>query len=283
MRLSNSGRRFLKRLEGYSLKPMLKAYRDTKGVWTIGYGSTLIYEDLPNYKTDKRMRGVVEGDSITPAQAESLFDDMLVSFERAVESKAVGANQYEFDAWVCFAYNVGIGGNGKPGFATSTALKRWLLRDVDGAVDALLWWDKLCVNGSCRVLESLRRRRIAEGRLLRDGYYDPTPYGDPGKDEYTPVKTPNGAVVSPGSLENRPSITSSRTVKTAAVGGTAGTVATASAIMSSVKDGADSAKGIINAAGGGVNGVLMVALIVALGCIAYMAWCRYDDFRKGLR
>jgi lysozyme len=83
----------------------LRAYRDTKGYWTIGIG---------------HMDGVKEGDVITKAQAEALFEHDLERFEHAVnDAVKVPLTQHQFDALVSFSHNCGekalaYGNKGKP-------------------------------------------------------------------------------------------------------------------------------------------------------------------------
>lgn len=71
------------------------AYRDVGGVPTIGYGATA---------------GVKMGDKTTPARALARLradaSDFEVGVKRCVR---VPVYQYEFDAYVALAYNVGIG------------------------------------------------------------------------------------------------------------------------------------------------------------------------------
>lgn len=72
----------------------LTSYKDQGGVWTIGWGHT---------------HGVHEGQTITEAQAESLFKGDLLTFERAVAALYPRATQKQFDALVSLAYNSGVG------------------------------------------------------------------------------------------------------------------------------------------------------------------------------
>ena len=72
----------------------LKAYQDSKGVWTIGYGHT---------------KGVKQGDRITAYQAEQFLKDDLTEFEAAA-NKVRGLNtQGKYDAVVDFLFNCGTG------------------------------------------------------------------------------------------------------------------------------------------------------------------------------
>src|SRR5689334_10414697 len=88
---------FIKSKEGLRLK----AYQDSAGVWTIGYG-TIIYEDL---------KPVKKGDVITKERAESLIEREIVSKSAKVNAATVSVslNQNQFDALVSFTYNAGTG------------------------------------------------------------------------------------------------------------------------------------------------------------------------------
>lgn len=96
----------IKKFEGYSDK----AYQDAVGVWTIGYGNTF-YEDGSLVKS---------GDTLTRAEGEKLFRTVLDQFSAKVADVIrVDVNQCQFDALVCFTYNIGIGALKK-----STLLKK---------------------------------------------------------------------------------------------------------------------------------------------------------------
>lgn len=94
MRISEEGKDLIKLFEGVRLK----AYKCSAGVPTIGYGNTY----YPN--GDK----VQMNDVITLEQAKELFDDLIVRYERIVNSKLkVDVKQNEFDALVSHTYNTG--------------------------------------------------------------------------------------------------------------------------------------------------------------------------------
>ena len=94
MKISEEGKDLIKLFEGVRLK----AYKCSAGVPTIGYGNTY----YPN--GDK----VKMGDVITLEQAKELFDDLIVRYERIVNSKLkVDVKQNEFDALVSHTYNTG--------------------------------------------------------------------------------------------------------------------------------------------------------------------------------
>ena len=94
MRISEEGKDLIKSFEGCRLN----AYKCSAGVPTIGYGNTY----YPN--GDK----VQMSDVITLQQAIELFDDLIVRYERIVNSKLkVEVKQNEFDALVSHTYNTG--------------------------------------------------------------------------------------------------------------------------------------------------------------------------------
>ncbi len=106
-RVSRNGLDFIGKEEGLVLKP----YKCSAGVPTIGYGSTY-YEDGSKVKmTDK---------PITKERAEKLFLDTLKHYEMAVyTSTRDDINQNQFDALVSLCYNIGT-----HAFKKSTLLKR---------------------------------------------------------------------------------------------------------------------------------------------------------------
>lgn len=143
---------FIERWEGNGLpgKPF-QSYKDTGGVWTIGYGHTG-KEVGPNQK-------------ITKEKAIELFKKDIAWAEGYVnDAVKVKLTQNQFDALTSFVYNVGPGKvDGKPpGFLSSTALKRLNAGDYNGAAEALTWWNKV---GS-KVIPGLVNRRKAEKELF---------------------------------------------------------------------------------------------------------------------
>lgn len=80
-------------IEGFeSLR--LQAYRDVKGIPTIGWGHT---------------RGVRDGDVITSAQAEQFLRDDLDAAQECVRNATsmTRLTQHQFDALVSFVFNIG--------------------------------------------------------------------------------------------------------------------------------------------------------------------------------
>ncbi len=100
-----SGQKFLSDREG----TRYKAYRDSKGIPTIGRGITY-YEDGSPVKM---------GDTITPEREIQLFNNTILYYVRKVnEYVTSNINQNQFNALVSFVYNIGT-----TAFKTSTILK----------------------------------------------------------------------------------------------------------------------------------------------------------------
>jgi lysozyme len=101
MLVSPIGLAALKSREGVRLT----AYKDSVGVWTIGYGST---------------KGVKPGDRITQAEADALLERDIDEHARPIlDAVKVPLADHEADALVSIAFNIGVGG-----FKGSTFLKR---------------------------------------------------------------------------------------------------------------------------------------------------------------
>jgi GH24 family phage-related lysozyme (muramidase) len=122
----------------------LKAYDDSVGVMTIGYGHTA---------------GVVPGTSITQAKAEEFLQQDLKEFESYVEDLVtVTLSGDQFSALVCFCYNTG-----PEGFGGSTLLKLLNGSDYEGAAKQFTRWNK----GGGQPMLGLERRRRGEQALFR--------------------------------------------------------------------------------------------------------------------
>ena len=131
----------LKKFEGCKLK----AYRCPAGVCTIGYGHTSA-AGAPQ---------VVDGMTITQAQAEDILKRDIVKYEVAVmDLVKVKLTQNQFDVLVDFAYNAGVGN-----LKSSTMLKKVNAGDFDAVPAELMKW----VKGGGKVLPGLVRRRQAAG------------------------------------------------------------------------------------------------------------------------
>jgi lysozyme len=122
----------------------LKSYRDTGGVWTIGYGHTA---------------GVRAGQTITQEIAEELLKQDIEYAVRIVNSNAGPCTQNQFDALVDFVFNVG------PSlFLSSTLLRKHKAGDHEGAAAEFPKWKY----DNHVVQPGLVTRRAAE-RLLYEG------------------------------------------------------------------------------------------------------------------
>lgn len=131
----------IKRNEGC----VLRTYRDSVGVPTIGYGHT-----GPD---------VTLGLEISQERAEELLRQDLAHFEDGVDdilADNVDTSDNQFGAMVSLAYNVGLGN-----FRKSSVLRDHNAGNHAAAADAFLLWDK----AGGEVLTGLVRRRHEERQL----------------------------------------------------------------------------------------------------------------------
>lgn len=144
MQTSEKGIALIKEFEGCKLT----AYRDSVGVWTIGYGWTQPVDGKP----------IRAGMTIKQETAERLLKAGLVSYESDVSRLVkVGLTQGQFDALVSFTYNLGA-----RSLSTSTLLRKLNSGNYAGAADEFLRWNK----AGGKVLSGLTRRREAERALF---------------------------------------------------------------------------------------------------------------------
>ena len=122
--------------EGYSDKAIIPVPGD---VPTIGFGTT---------------GGVNMGDTTTPPKALARAFVDVQKFEGALKQcVTVPLHQYEYDAFIRLAYNIGSGA-----FCRSTLVKRLNSLDYAGACQQILVWDKF----RGKPLRGLTLRRQAE-------------------------------------------------------------------------------------------------------------------------
>lgn len=150
----------IKRFEGLRLK----AYRDSVGVLTIGYGTTT-----------RAGIGVTvtEGMEINEADAEAFLKMALEKFSAQIlPAFTRKPSENQFGAMLSLAYNIG-----PTAFKKSTCLKRFNAGDTEGAAEALTWFKK----AGGKVLKGLVRRRAAERELFLAGDVTAieTPQADP--------------------------------------------------------------------------------------------------------
>ena len=130
----------------------LKAYKDSVGIWTIGFG-TIEYPDGAKVK---------EGDSITQERADFLLKWQVLLKSGQVDALKLSVNQNQFDALVSFAYNLGVGA-----LKSSTLLKKVKANPNDPSIETeFLKWNKARVKGELVVLNGLTKRRQAEADLF---------------------------------------------------------------------------------------------------------------------
>ena len=142
MKISQKGIDLIKEYEGLRLK----AYYDSVGVITIGYGHTTTAK--PNM-------------TITKEKAEELLKIDLRRFEEGV-TRLVGVkiHQLMFDSLVSFAFNLGLGNLQK-----STLLKKINLGKFEEVPQEFLKWDR----AGGKQFEGLTIRRKAERDLFLQG------------------------------------------------------------------------------------------------------------------
>lgn len=142
----------VQRLEG----KRLVAYKDQRGVWTVGYGFTTFCGEP-----------VVEGMSITDQDCEieltrrlSKVGDELTALLGKSYPGCFATTGFRFAALVSFCYNIGIFAfsNGGPGSSPSHVFAACLKGDWQGAADAFLAWN----HADGVVLEVLTLRRKFE-------------------------------------------------------------------------------------------------------------------------
>ena len=129
----------------------LTSYRDGGGIWTIGYGHTTA-AGAPMVKREMEL---------SAAEADELLARDLARVERGVANVLHrAALQREFDAFVDFAFNVGLGS-----LRSSTLLRLFNQGQTSRAADAFLAWNR----SRGRSVPGLTRRREAERAWFLSG------------------------------------------------------------------------------------------------------------------
>ena len=151
MKLSQKGVDFIKSHEALRLK----AYQDSKGVWTSGWGHT---------------KGVKPGDVITREQAEQFIRDDFAWVERTLNADLVTGRdkplvtQNEFDALCSLVFNIGSNA-----YLESTVRRKIKQGDKMAAARAFKMW----VYSDHKFVQGLANRRADETRLfLQSGQAD---------------------------------------------------------------------------------------------------------------
>ncbi|MCW5636638.1 MAG: lysozyme [Rubrivivax sp.] len=141
----------------------LDAYLDPVGIWTIGWGHALRFRGrFLRGAADRALARALFPGGITRAQAETLLRGDLVDFaSQVLQLVKLPLDDGQFGALVSFAFNVGLGALGQ-----STLLRRLNARDLAGAADQFLVWNKARKNGVLVELPGLTRRRRAERAMF---------------------------------------------------------------------------------------------------------------------
>jgi lysozyme len=143
MQVSFNGIKALKEYEGFEAN----AYKDTGGVWTIGYG-TIRWNDRP----------VEQGMVITEKEAELALQADLAWAQTAVNKLVkVPLKQNMFDALVSFVYNIG-----ENAFSRSTMLQLLNSKQYEAAAKQFDRWK--FDNG--KEIKGLVVRRAKERRMF---------------------------------------------------------------------------------------------------------------------
>ena len=236
MKTSEKGIKLITEFEGFRGK----AYVCPAGILTIGFGFTL---------------GVQPGDTITKEQAKRRLARELESYEAAVMRACTNEpNQNEFDALVCFAFNVGAAG-----MAKSSVIKAHNRGDHQAAARAFSLWNK----AGGKVWPGLTRRRAAEAAL----YLTPMP-----DDVSDPVEGP--ALDMPQAVDAEKPMTRSTIA-------TAGTATAAVSTVSVVAQVSQEVRTIKDSIGDILPWVVMAAAVVAIGLGAFAVWERIKQRRGG--
>jgi len=139
MKISQEGIALIKRFEGCELK----AYQDSVGVWTIGYGHT---------------KEVKEGDEINQEHAEFMLTEEMPEYEGYINNMVkVPLEQNQFDALCSWVYN--LGPTNLKNSTLLTVLNQERYKEVPQEIKR---WNK----AGGVVLNGLVRRREAEALLF---------------------------------------------------------------------------------------------------------------------
>jgi GH24 family phage-related lysozyme (muramidase) len=134
----------------------LDAYKCPAGVWTIGWGNTRYQDGRP----------VKQGDNINRTEADMMLRqevDRITEKLRATVPFWVALADHQKCALISFAYNLGSGFYGAPGFETIS--KRLKEKDWGKVPEAMM----LYRNPGSNFEAGLKRRREAEGKLWSQG------------------------------------------------------------------------------------------------------------------
>ena len=231
MKTSQRGVELIVRFEGFKGE----AYLDPIGIPTLGFGFT---------------KNVKMGDRITLFDAKERLKKELVEYEHGVLSACTRMpNQNQFDAFVCFAFNVGVAG-----FKKSSVLKAHNRGDDQAAARAFGLWNR----AGGKVWPGLTRRRAAEAAL----YLEPA------------VQFGTDPEPMPQSVEPERPMTASTINRASVVAGGSTAIVAATETVNSInylKRGVDELQ----------DWLVPVLLIVAVCAVGYIIYERVSARRQG--
>ena len=145
MKTSDNGKNVLKAFEGFRAE----IYADVGGRETIGYGHCLTHKEIETGEYDRRL---------SKDEASDLMDRDLINFEIGINQHVkVPLTQNQFDALICFVYNLGLGN-----LYSSTLLRELNSGNYKKAADEFLRWNH--VGG--KVCAGVTHRREKERELF---------------------------------------------------------------------------------------------------------------------
>jgi lysozyme len=143
MQISYNGTQKICEYEGFRDK----AYKDSAGIWTIGFGSIKV-DGIP----------VQQGQTITREKAVLQMQQDLAWAQTAVNKLVrVGLAQHQFDALVSLVYNIG-----ETNFSKSTLLKHLNQQNFILAAQEFPKWNK----AGGKIVQGLTNRRLAEKEMF---------------------------------------------------------------------------------------------------------------------
>jgi len=126
-------------------------YRDSGGLWTVGYGQRISAADAVKYK-----------DGITEEFGKKLFDSYISGLTKKLSDCPLhGLFQYQHDAIIAFSYNIGF-----EAFIMSTPYRQIMTRNGD-----LTTWLDYVYDATHHRDEGLVLRREKELKLFVFGLY----------------------------------------------------------------------------------------------------------------
>lgn len=153
MRMSERGKKLLAEWED----SVPTVYRDAAGLQTIGVGHLMTREELTSGQIVIAGAPVKFSQGLTHPQMMALMGQDMERFERAVdEMVTVDLDQHQFDALVCFAFNVGVWS-----FRNSSLLRLLNQGRYDAVPEQLARW----VKADWKTVPGLVNRRKNEIKL----------------------------------------------------------------------------------------------------------------------